>query len=421
MAASFGKYLREHDVIGRRALEEATQVMVVFGGRLGTILVEAGHLTTEQVEGHLAAYLDLPSAPQERLAHPDPDALALLTAEKACRYSAFPMWVEKRTLHVAMLDAHDPDSVDHLAFETNLAITPYIVAERRLVDLLEKQYGVRPDPRFTDYRILEMAGHYRLAGEESKGEKPPTGPKRASGSLAQPEVRERAALGITPLEEGEELSDADEFGGIQGGIEEPAMPIEALASPIEQQRKPAPELGSSASAPGAARLQPARGPAEIGRLEAELALLAPREQIQELALRIATYFANTAALFVVHDGMIQGMCAGGDAPTQAIDAIYLPVESDNFLSKRAREPRLYRGRPTNSGIDASVMRQLCASEPKEVAVLPVLLGGRVVHLLYVDNGNEHIAESSLAALEVLCGTIGAAYTRLVVECRLRHC
>jgi hypothetical protein len=420
LAVSFGKYLLENGVVGRHQLEEATQVMVVFGGRLGTILVEAGHLSVEQVEQHLAAYLDRPCAPEERLARPDPEALGTLSADVARRYSAFPMWIEKRTLHVAMLDAHDPDSIDHLAFETGLGIAPYVVAERRLVELLERYYGIRPDPRFTDYRILEMAGHYRpTAGDEepAPANPPDAGEPPRCDPGSQQEFRERAALGITPLADGEELSDPLEFDLQQTDEGEPATPIESLLAAKSAQPSAAalPEPDQAMNVPRA------RDAAEVAQLEAEMALLAGRDAIAPLALRIATYFARAAALFSVHDGMIQGVAAAGSVRSWEIAAVYLPVDSSNFLASSANGLKSFRGRPGNAGIDGNILRHLCVEEPKEVAVLPVCLDGRVVNLLYVDNGVDHLAESSLAALEVLCGTIAAAYSRLILESKRRHC
>ena len=73
--ATFGRYLLERGVLGRAQLEDATQVMVIFGGRLGTILVEAGLLGVEEVEAHLSRHLGVPSAPPDRLLRPDPAAL----------------------------------------------------------------------------------------------------------------------------------------------------------------------------------------------------------------------------------------------------------------------------------------------------------------------------------------------------------
>jgi hypothetical protein len=54
-------------------------------------------------------------------------------------------------------------------------------------------------------------------------------------------------------------------------------------------------------------------------------------------------------------------------------------------------------------------------------VLPVCIGSRVIYLLYVDSGAMHLAESADAALQVLCDTIGAAFTRLVVVNKQAHC
>src|SRR5262245_58327925 len=89
---TFGRHLLERGVLSRAQLEEATQVMVVFGGRLGTILVESGVLTLEQVEEQLARHLDLPCAPRERLIRPDPTALELVGAGLAQPCSVFPRW-----------------------------------------------------------------------------------------------------------------------------------------------------------------------------------------------------------------------------------------------------------------------------------------------------------------------------------------
>ena len=45
---SFGRFLLERGLLPQGRLEKATQVMVVFGGRLGTVLVEAGYLSVEE-------------------------------------------------------------------------------------------------------------------------------------------------------------------------------------------------------------------------------------------------------------------------------------------------------------------------------------------------------------------------------------
>jgi hypothetical protein len=416
MAQTFGKYLLEHGIVGRQALEEATQVMVVFGGRLGTILVEAGHLTIEEVEAHLGAYLDRPCAPEDRLANPDLEALELFPADMARRYSAFPMWIEKRTLHVAMLDTQDPDCIDHMAFETGLGIAPYVVAERRLVELLDRYYGIRPDSRFTDPRILEMAGHCHPARRRTQEPEPEAAPSAAEET---DEARERATLGIEPLEDDEELAVPVEYFEFDDGEDEgtAAAPLPAAESTESPDGRPVEPLQH----PAAPRLVRARDSSELAQLEADLVLLADRDEIATIALRMATYLARSAALFAVRDGMIQGVQAAGDVKTPEIDGLYLPVESDSMLSRAARERKIVRGQPPSEGIDANIMRHLRVEPPKESAVLPVCIDRRVVNLLYVDNDGLHLSESALAGLEVLCESIGTTYTRLILMNTQRHC
>src|SRR5262245_45078174 len=162
------------------------------------------------------------------------------------------MWIEKRTLHVAMREPQDPSRVDELAFATSLAIQPYVIAERRLVRLLERHYGIRPDSRFTDFHLLALAGHVRSA--MARGEAEPVAPRIRSVPLDDEASRQREALGIGPLDEGEELSTGE-------------------------------ERTADATPPGPT---PASSPAEVAELESELVLVAPRERVASLALRIAS-------------------------------------------------------------------------------------------------------------------------------------
>ena len=424
---SFGRYLWDKGVLARAPLEEATQVMVVFGGRLGTILVEAGHLTLEEVEQHLSAHLDLPCAPAERLARPDPDALETVSCDIARRHSAFPMWIEKRTLHVAMLDPQAPDRVDELAFSTGLAIQPYVIAERRLVELLDRHYGIRPDPRFTDPRILELAGHCRPPrerDEDSAGRAAASQRDTALRAESDQLERARKVFGIAPLDAGEELStpdalDSSPANAVAEGYEAIDLTEKVAASP-ESAQEGTPRLPAETSDSDRSRDRMlAASPGEIARLESQMALLADRDALSGLALRIASCFVCRAALFVVRDGMIQGIAAAG-AKTDRIDGIYLPVASDHLLARAARTASPYRSPPAREGIDASLVRMLADEPPREAAALPISVGDRVVNLLYVDNGADALAETALGALEALCDIMTAAYERIILEAKRAH-
>lgn len=411
--ASFGRYLLERGVLQREQLEEATQVLVVFGGRLGSILVESGRLTIEEVEEHLSRHLDVPAVPRDRIERPDPRALEVVPADLARSLALFPMWIEKRKLHLAMLDPLDVDRVDGVAFTTGLSVVPYVIAERRLVQLQEHYYDIRPDPRFTDHRILELAGHVQSMRDERRAD---DGPRdRVAPPHGDEVVHQRSSLGIRPLEDGEELSEALALESRDAE----AWDID-LAGP-EDAEGPTAGMPSRQGPPAVPELEPARSVPEVAALEGDLALLGNRDDVVAAALRIATFYARVAALFLVRDGMIQGVRAAGAVRTEWIDAIYVPITDDGMLGRPASHGVAFHGRPAAEGIDAIVARTLSGDAPAEVAVVPIGVQGRIVNLLYVDNGADALPSTSLAALGALCDGVTVAYDRLISEKRKVHC
>jgi hypothetical protein len=401
--ATFGRYLLERGILGRAQLEDATQVMVVFGGRLGTILVESGLLGVEEVEAHLAQHLGVPSAPPERLLRPDPALLRQLSRDLARRYEVFPMWIQKRRLHAAMLDPANPDRVDALGFAVGLSVVPYAIAERRLVQLLEDHYGIRPDARFTDARILELAGHVRSRqpSEEERWQWAATTPAAAHAGHEEDRLAHwRDAHGLRPLAEGEELSNEADFS---------VLHATHLRGPT-----------GAAPATPAAGVEPARSATERAALEADLAMTGDRDTVVPTALRIAASYARAAAVFAVRDGMIQGILAAQGSASDPIDGLYVPAAEPSMLATAARGV-VFHGTPAREGVDAIVARLVGGGEPREAAIVPISIRGRVMQLLYVDNGPDPLPPSSLSALGVLCDGVSAAYGRLISASTRRHC
>jgi hypothetical protein len=412
---TFGRYLLDRAVLARVQLEEATQVLVIFGGRLGTILVESGLLTMEQVEAHLSAHLGLPSAPLEHLRRPDPEVLRQVGRDVARRHKLFPMWIAKRRLHAAMLDPANPESIDAASFAVGLAVSPYVIGERRLVDLLWEHYGIRPDSRFTDSNLLELAGHVRSprAAGGDRWQWGGAAPARVDRAGESEEIeRWRDAHGIHPLAEGEELSDESVFGSLHAGPSGGSTGAGAAA-------RGSGTRGQSAGA-SPPRLEPARSAAELRALEAELATIGDRDAVAPTALRIAACHARAAALFSVRSGIIQGVLAARGSTNEPIEGLCVPASEPSMLAVAARG-EVFHGRPGREGLDAVVARRVGGGDPREVAIVPVVVRGRVVQLLYVDNGPDPLPRSSLAALGTLCDGVSAAFDRLIEETTRRHC
>jgi hypothetical protein len=145
-----------------------------------------------------------------------------------------------------------------------------------------------------------------------------------------------------------------------------------------------------------------------------------RDSVVPTALRIAVSYARAAAVFAVRDGMIQGVLAARGSATEPIDGLYVPAAEPSMLATAARGA-VFHGTPAREGVDAIVTRLVGGGEPREAAIVPVAIRGRVMQLLYVDNGPDPLPPSALSALGVLCDGVSAAYGRLISESTRRHC
>lgn len=411
--SSFGKYLRERGAVTPAQLEEATQSLVIFGGRLGTNLVELGALGLDELEQHLSRHLGIPRPPADWVERPDGEALKAVPVSLAERSEVVPLRREGKTLHVAMVDPGDPNRVDDLAFATGLRIRPYVLAEAHLRFLMQRYYGIRPDLRYV------TLGRYEAQGE--------TGPAAASTAAAplrgpSPEEREteqrREALGIRPLEADEELIDPQTFSSLhQRWTDEPRGDSESEADPAPEGRAPEVALTRDAGTDG----ETLAGPADVAGWEAELSNAPDRDAVVCLALRLARAYASTAALFVVRDGVIQGNRAVGTMVEGGIQGILVPHSAESVFTQSASTGEVFRGAPPRAGIDGRLLRALRSSDGGEVAILPIAIRDRIVNLLYVDNGSGPLGETAFAALRVLCDQVAAAYERLILERKRRHC
>ncbi len=404
---SFGKYLARKGIVNPEQLEEATQALVLVGGRLGTNLVELGHLGMAELDRHLADHLGVPAPAKDWLESPSPAAVAAVPAPLRKRHQILPLALEERTLHMALANPWDADAVDEVAFATGLSIKTYVLSEVHLEYLRERHLGIARERRFA-----HIEPHWAMKRRKRKGGRGL--PQEGSAAAAEREEaqRHREEFGIRPLGELEELIDDGTFTSLHENwkmthaSEGEELELVTEVTEGEDEAPPPPGLLT---------------PAEVARLEAEIAAAPDREVIALHALRLAMHHASHAALFVVHRGVIQGYRAAGADIAEHIEGLLIPLGAPSVLSQAAARGVAFRGAPPEAGIDLQVFRALGRSDAADAAILPVRIRDRVVNLLYVDNGPEVLAESSIAALSSLCECIAKAYGRLILAHKERHC
>lgn len=148
MVLKLGEALVKESMITREQLRLALERQVIFGGRIGTNLVELDIIKETELASFLSSYFKVPVVTTEQLTSVDDETISCISKELAEKYSIVPFKKERNRLHLAMLDPHSVSIVDDLAFITGYDIIPYVITELRLLYALEKYYGTERDLRY---------------------------------------------------------------------------------------------------------------------------------------------------------------------------------------------------------------------------------------------------------------------------------
>jgi hypothetical protein len=403
--ASFAAFLVGSDYMTASELEEVTQATVLYGGRLGTAVIEAGLMTPEELDRALAQHLDLPEVPKEWLQKPDPAARAAIHVDLVKRHHAFPLHFEKRTLHVGLLDPRDPAVLDALAFASGCLIAPYPLSELRFVELMQRVYGVAPSPRFAallDSGRLARVQRSRAAQREAR--------QRAREEEPQELVLGPLAADLDLVDEATFVATSEARPAAPPVLEAPwELPLDA-AEPHPAASPPVPASSTAPAAPGPSGA--ATRAAELRRAEEALANASRRDDLIDAALDLAGAFAELAALFVVRDGVAAGLRALRAGEPLEIESIVAPLAGDGLLSEAVRTGQPVQRAPS-APLDKVVAKALRCEGGAELAVFPIAIGGRVVNLLVAHSGAGALPATAAAALRVLAPLLGASYERLI--------
>lgn len=174
MAKKIGEILLSRNQITGEQLQEGLSTQVVYGARLGTALVQLGHISLDDVGRGLSTQHGVPHAESDMLDNTEQTALDAVSRELCEKLKVVPMRLEGEILHVAMMDPLR-SVAGEISFELGFPIQRYVAPELRVLYYLEQFYDIQRDPRYL--RLPE-------AGEEA--EAAPAEPPPAAGVQAGP-------------------------------------------------------------------------------------------------------------------------------------------------------------------------------------------------------------------------------------------
>jgi hypothetical protein len=138
-----GTLLLRNAAIGLSQLEAALRNQVLYGGRLGTNLVELGFIDLELLSAYLAELSGFPIATPTLLDEVEPTLLEKLGPDDAHSLRSIPLgYLGEGTdaVAVAMVEPTRTDALDTLAERLKARILPYVVPELRALYYLEKHF-----------------------------------------------------------------------------------------------------------------------------------------------------------------------------------------------------------------------------------------------------------------------------------------
>jgi len=362
-----GTLLLRNAAIGLSQLEAALRNQVLYGGRLGTNLVELGFLDLELLSSYLAELTGYPIATPTLLDDADRGLLDHVGPDEAHRLRAVPLGYLGEgtdTAAVAMVDPTDGMASEALSARLGARISPYVVPELRALYYLEKHFGTPRRARFV-----------RTARPGSEPE-PPIDERRRS----QP----------------------------AGGI---AMPPKLTLEP--RRRRPS-QAQLAHEVPTALT---------YGAACERIDTATDREQIADTFVDYAKGRCDALVMLLIREGNAlgwRGYVAPPMRPRMPIEELSLPLGGASSLQAAHDSSNTFVGPPPSPAkpIESQLWTALGAEPtPVEVLVVPILVKQRAVNLVYAHTLGGSPPATLITELSDLASRAQASYARLIRQTR----
>jgi hypothetical protein len=353
-----GTLLLRDGIISLSQLEAALRAQVLYGGRLGTNLVELGFLDVNTLGLYLAQLHSVPCASQQQFQNADKAAIKVFGAELADLYTAFPLGYQDRAMVVALSEPGSVSTVEALARHCGYPILPHAAAELRILFYMEKHYGLMRKARYL---------------------------RNASVRVSQPAVPERRRT-------------------------QPGTAVESPVVRFEPRTRSRPEL------------RPATDRPRITYLDAcnSIDNALGRGQIADAMLAFGAGRFDAVVVLLLRGHTAIGWRAytdSGSVEPGDLERLALPLSGTSVFQAAHDSARPFRGPPPSVGRPAErrLWRVLSIeAEPEEMLVVPILVQQRPVNLIYAHGiGGARLENQHTDELVELALRASEAYARLL--------
>lgn len=396
MSPLLGELLVRAQIINESQLEEAINSQVIFGGRLGTNLLELEYINESTLckflsDRHGVPYIDLRGKITV-----DPKAVKLIPKKIAAKYKVFPLKLEGRTLHLVCLDPSDLTGIDEVKFLTGKNLQLYVAPEIRIYAALEKLYGIKRDIRFITLSRRDTEEFIKEHKAQLLQKKNPDVVKKV-----QKEAPAELPSELKPLEGDEELS-SHETLLLDEVVQEP--PLHESTQPQEEIVELTEEMVEEEKI-------------AVLNFKDALTLLeksSSREEISKVLLGFCMSKFTRSVLFTVQKGRVLPWdCLGEKIERKKVLNFVLPLTQPSVFKLSYDTKCHFIGPLPNTIINDEFIRNLGNGRPASALLMPVMFKGNLVLMIYGDNGPDEYVSTDIGEIMILAQKVPAVFEELV--------
>ncbi len=374
MARKLGETLIEEGLLDARRLQEALRSQRIFGGSLGSNLLQLGFIDEESLGRVLGKVYGVPVAQRFDLLGASPEVVKLLPTEFTKRHRALPFKVEGHRLHLALQNPADSLAVHEAAFLTGFQVVPHVASESVLREALAHHH--RGEGSSSRPGAATMTGAFQAMPARPGHE---TGPVRVITSPHE-----------TPADSSSERGTgaSDRAHAPLNHPRSPEFPAtperDATTGPHLQRGSSEPPRGAAprgAMAPSAPAAPQAT--ASLATLGRELAGATSRDEILRALLDEVARMTPRSIVFVVKgDEAVATLFRGVDVGQRRLA---LPLDRPSVLDAVREESPMSYGPVALTAANQDFYTLLGGRVPRVAFVLPVYVRKRAVVALYGDD------------------------------------
>ena len=378
MAIRLGDMLVKEGMITMAQLEEALKHQVIFGGKIGTNLVELGYLDEDSIAKFLSKKLGTAYIDHDKLMNIPRETIHLLSKDIVEKYRVIPFSLEKKRLTLIMADPTDFAAIDEISFMTNFSIIPVVTPELSLIFAMDKYYGLKKDLRY----IQAPAPESSQGGENAfeKHDEMETPEPATAGKVTDPFMD-----AIQEIEDNE-----PELINLDDELEEAEIVGEEERNSIIRQYS-------------------------IDDVSQSLASAEDRDKIADIIVQYASTGFDRVALFMLKGTNIAGWKAMREGSyIENFERLNISINEPSVLKTVAESKSFYLGPVDKSANNGAIMEAIGGEFPPAALIVPVIMMGKVVTILYVDGGKNALSDS-VTNLQRLATKASMAFDILIIK------